>query len=148
MPWSLVAVLLLEALVVLVGVGLRVAAGEGPLDVAPSLLIPALLLYGFVKGHRLAWQWGRIAGLVGLGVAVAVPVLVLMGAQDARGSQAVVAFTAIGIGLPLGLIALLLGRPEVRDWFRLTCPVCQGRNVRSADFLFTKARCRGCQSVF
>jgi len=148
MPPALVAAIALETIVLLLSAGVRFMAGAAPLDMLPSLVIPALLLYGFVKGHRLAWQWGRIAGLVGLGVAVAVPVLVLMGAQDARGSQAVVAFTAIGIGLPLGLIALLLGRPEVRDWFRLTCPVCQGRNVRSADFLFTKARCRGCQSVF
>ena len=148
MPPSLVAVIALEVVVLVVSAGVRLLAGAAPLDALPSLVIPALLLYGFVKRHRLAWQWGRIAGLVGLAVAVAVPVLVLMGAQDARGSQAVVAFTAAGIGLPLAVIALLLGRPEVRDWFRLTCPVCQGRTVRSADFLFTKARCRGCQSLF
>lgn len=148
MPPSLVAVIALEAVVLVISAGVRLMAGVAPQDALPSLIIPALLLYGFVKGHRLAWQWGRIAGLVGLGVALVVPVLVLLGARDARGSQAVIAFTAIGIGVPLAVIALLLGRPEVRDWFRLTCPVCQGRSVRSADFLFTKARCRGCQSVF
>lgn len=145
MPWSIVAVILLEALVVLVGVGLRVAAGEGPLDVLPSLLIPALLLYGFVKGHRLAWQWGRIAGFVGAGLVLAVAVL---SAMNQRFSPVVAAAFTAAVGAPLAVIALLLGRDEARAWFKLVCPACQGRAVRSADFLYTRARCRGCQTVF
>jgi len=145
MPPSLVAVIVLEAAVVLLSVALRVVAGEGPLAVLPSLLIPAVLLYGFVKGHRLAWQWGRIAGYVGAGLVVGVAVLSAMGG---RFSPMVAAVFTLTVGAPLFAIAVLLGRPSARAWFKLVCPVCQGANVRAADFLFTRARCRGCQSLF
>ncbi len=35
----------------------------------PTVLLPIvvalLILVGIVKGHRLAWQWGRLLGLLG-----------------------------------------------------------------------------------
>jgi hypothetical protein len=145
MPPSLVAVVVLEAAVVLLSVGLRVMAGEGTLAVLPSLLIPTLLLYGFVKGHRLAWQWGRIAGFVGAGLVVGVAVLSAVGG---RFSPAVAAVFTLTVGAPLLAIAVLLGRPPARAWFKLVCPACQGRNVRAADLLFSRARCRACGSLF
>lgn len=145
MPKSLVAVIALEAAVVLLAAGMRLTAGEGPLDLLPSLVVPALLLYGFAKGHRLAWQWGRIAGFVGAGLVVGTAVLAAVGG---RFSPLVALVFTLTVGAPLVAIAVLLGRGSARAWFKLVCPVCQGTNVRSADFLFTRARCRGCQSVF
>jgi hypothetical protein len=145
MPPSLVAVVVLEAAVVLLSVGLRVVAGEALIAALPSLLIPALLLFGFVKGHRLAWQWGRLAGFVGAGLVVGVAAL---SAVDGRFSPAVAAVFTLTVGAPLLAIAVLLGRPSARAWFKLVCPACRSASARAADLLFSRARCRACGSLF
>jgi hypothetical protein len=108
-------------------------------ELVPSLIVPGLIAYGFVRRHRLAWQWGRLAalGLASLETIMVVAAMIRFGVS-ARW------LTLLALAVPFYAIGLALGRPSAREWFGLVCPACGAHRARAADFLFQKARCQGC----
>ncbi len=145
MPPSVTAAALIQLGVALLNAAQSLQAGQRLLDVLPGLAIPGLLILGYLKANRLAWQWGRIAGAVGAALSVALAGWSLAQGQLAGGDAARLLLT---IGAPLAAVAVLLSRPASRAWFRLACPSCRSTRVRSADLFFTQARCRGCGARF
>lgn len=109
-----------------------------------NTVVSALLFLGFLKGHRLAWQWGRIFPLiagVGAGVAILVPAIASHH-LDQKG------WILLVIPVLFFSIVVALGRPAARAYFRLICPKCGKPTWRAADFLFNKAKCKPCDFVW
>ena len=123
---------------------IALSRGTGsPVGGVMSIAISILILIGLVKGHKLAWQWGRICGILG-GVLVTldmVPAVLLV----AKGSLSF-AFLVIGPLQPLALYFLFfaLGAEGAREHFGLLCPKCGSNKAKGGDFFFNTAVCRSC----
>lgn len=106
-----------------------------------------LIVFGMVKGHRLAWQWGRLLGLVTAALVFISAITVWAALEDTAGREA--AFWAVflgGQGAALMVMYFTLGTSGAREHFRLVCPQCGSRKVRAADFIYSKAKCRKCKN--
>jgi len=112
---------------------------------APSTIISAivggLIIVGFFQANRLAWQWGRLIGLL-YGVFLAV-IFVLALIDGKAGELPVLVATAFPAVLLIGM-GLLLGTRSACAYFRLVCPECRSSEVRGVDFFFRRAKCRMC----
>lgn len=117
--------------------------GAQPAQLVPSLIVPGLIAYGFVRRHRLAWQWGRLGAL---GLAVLETIMNV--AAIFRFGVSARMLTLLALAVPFFAIGIALGRPSAREWFGLACPACRAQRPSAADFLFQKARCRRCQYVW
>jgi hypothetical protein len=113
----------------------------------PGVVIPVavalLILYGIVMGQRLAWQWGRLLGLLG-GIILT---LAAVGAfTNAEGDPTIMVAGALLAlqGIPLFPMFFALGTQGAREHFRLTCPQCGAGKPKGGNFLFTEALCRKC----
>jgi hypothetical protein len=104
-----------------------------------------LLLLGIVRGHRLAWMWGRYLTFV-----LALLVLVIAGGAALKGGAAgaYVAMLILGLAAPLFAVSFALGRRSALEWFDLVCPECGMAAARGKDFLFRQARCGKCRHVW
>lgn len=148
MPWSvriavtaLVLVVAAQAAMLLVAKAALDAtiAAEG----AFAALVFAALVTGLVRRSRLAWLWGRYLGLF-MSAAIVAGVVIERRRIPGVGIAALLA----ALGLPLLAASIALARPSALQWFGLVCPSCGDAASRNADFLFRKARCRGCGNVF
>jgi hypothetical protein len=103
--------------------------------------VGGLIIAGFVTGHRLAWQWGRLIGLV-LGSAwlVISVVLAIQGEQELLPVMLMILFSA-----SIFLMGVLLGLPRSRAFFRLICPACGSKEVKATDFFYNNAKCEKCE---
>lgn len=127
----------------LMGVLALAGGGASMGAVLIPVLVALLILWGVVKGHRLAWQWGRVLGLVGgiLATLSAVGIFAKSGGQPA--SLLVGGLVALQ-GAPLFPMFFALGTHEARQYFRLVCPQCGRSRPRGGNFLYTRAMCRNC----
>jgi len=132
-PGSIRKAVIISGLFVLLNVLLSPNTGMLIARVAVGLLI----LFGFVKRHRLAWQWGRL-----------LPVLMLIGAfmninQPLDAWIDFMVFSALAVALTIALT-----RPGSITYFRLICPACQRKSKKADDLLFRRARCIKCRNVW
>ena len=132
MPVSVIFAVVLMGLIVCANLW---AAGFGG-----NTVVSALLLLGFFKGHRLAWQWGRIFPILG-GLGIAIAILIPAIATHSLDAQGWIYLGVVGMCLSL---ATALGRSSARAYFGLICPKCGKPTRQAADFFFNKARCRSC----
>lgn len=122
------------------------ARGEvWPIQALFSTGVAALILYGLVRKHRLAWQWGRVLGIF-LGILLLLVTTVTVFTAEQIGGTGI-ALLAMGFVMAFGLLAMsqLLGRRESREYYRLVCPQCGSTSVKAADFFFNKAVCPECR---
>ena len=119
----------------------RVSLAAVVLPVAVALLI----LYGIVMGQRLAWQWGRLLGLLGGIILTLAAVGAFTKAHGEPGPWIVGSLLALQ-GLPLSPMFFALGTKSAREHFRLTCPQCGAGKPKGGNFLFTQAVCRKCDT--
>ncbi|MBI3909541.1 MAG: hypothetical protein HY320_01240 [Armatimonadetes bacterium] len=154
MPRSVIVAITALVAFMLIGVVLWLPAWLTSGPAFPRFVVPIaleiLLLWGFVVGHRLAWQWGRV--LVFLG-AVLLTIATVVAFSVVSIPEA--AWLALGLGLFLLIQVVLayviffaLGTPSARQHFRLICPSCGAATVRAADFFFNKAKCKSCGRVW
>jgi hypothetical protein len=155
MPASMIVAITAMALIVALNVGLGIlAALHDPaqlLRVAISGGLGALILLGLVFGHRLAWQWGRILGILAAVLLTLAAVLSFFGQRNIRGPAwvrtlegGVFLFQAIC----LYTIFFALGTPSARLFFRLRCPLCGEFTSTAADFFFNRALCKRCPKAW
>lgn len=137
---------------------------------APSALtVSVLVLLGMISRHRLAFQWGRVLGVLG---AILTTFLALIGGFTAysllvRGMNARQFQVPPGIdpdqfgmimmigAIVLAVMAVLqwtlfaaLGFYSAREYFGLICPRCSADEASANDFVFTQAKCGRCQNVW
>ena len=114
-----------------------------PLSALLPVAVALLILIGIVKGHRLAWQWGRLLGLLGAVVLTFTAIMVSLRIPE----QPLLLITAVLValqGVPLFPMFCALGTTGAREYFGVICPICGESNVKGGNFLFTKVICRQC----
>lgn len=116
-----------------------------------SLILPIgvalLILIGILKGQRLAWQWGRMLGL--LGAIILTLAAASASTEVAEEPAMLVVVILLGLqGIPLFPMFFALGTRGAKEHFRVICPDCGGSKVKGGDFLFTKAICRECNATW
>jgi hypothetical protein len=140
------------ALWVIVGCNILAAVGSiivGDVQPVPVVgtIVGLLVLVGFLKRDRLAWQWGRITSLFGVLIYGAFLPFVLA-AQEEILLFAIVVTVFVGAGFALRLALLIsLSMRSAKEHFQMFCPEC-GRLGRAADFLYDKAKCPSCDHVW
>lgn len=112
--------------------------GGGGMAIALVILVYVLL------GNRLAWQWGRYAAF---GTVLLIPLITLVKISNKETTFTDLVAQVIVMVLPALLIALALGRPTTRAFFKLVCPSCQSKSVKPADFFFHRVKCKKCGNV-
>lgn len=125
---------------------LALLAGQVSLaGVVIPVAVALLILYGIVMGQRLAWQWGRLLGLLGGIMLTLAAVGVFRNANGDPGILIAGGLLALQ-GVPLFPMFFALGTKGAREHFRLTCPQCGAAKPKGANFLFTEACCRKCNA--
>ena len=108
----------------------------------PTILV-VLAFIGIVKGHRIAWQWGRMLGLFG-----AILFLISALALFPRiGEKPIILFActvSIIQAILLFVMYFSLGTIGSREHFNVICSECGKTKVKAGDFLFTKVKCPKC----
>lgn len=115
-----------------------------------GIVLGGLILWGLITGHRLAWQWGRIAGLLGAILAGIVGMVAIAGGQpgDSAAVRLLMALVFLTISTCLFIITFSLGTRSARLHFRLRCPSCGRFTSSAADFFFNMAKCKRCKEVW
>ncbi len=54
----------------------------------------------------------------------------------------------VGLGIPLVVASVALGRRSAHRWFRLVCPQCGTVATRGPDVLLRKVKCLACGEEF
>lgn len=107
------------------------------------VFIQLLILVGLVKGHRLAWQWGRVLTLLSfIGMLIATIMLV------AKGSNVLQITPFIFYGIPALVIFISFGTQSAKEHFNLLCPACSSSKIKANDFLFNEAKCKKCNHIW
>ena len=108
--------------------------------------VAGALLWGILKGARLAWMWGRALGFFLAVVPLAALGLALWRGLPVRWWEAAV--VALGLSAPLLASSIALGRTSALRFFDLVCPECGAAAKRSKDFFFHQAVCGKCGHVW
>lgn len=123
---------------------MAMAAGTlSPLGVGVQILLSVLILVGLYKGHRLAWQWGRVLGALGATICIFLAVMVLLAKEPKAGSTIVFGFSAFNAAILLTVV-FSLGTKSAKRYFGLVCPACGSTKCKAGDFLFNKVKCVDC----
>lgn len=105
--------------------------------------ISAMILFGLWRGMTLAWQWAMFASFIG----AFIPSIILAGNFFWK-------LSAVQAGLLLivdaGFLAVffLLFSKITRPFFALKCPSCSSFRTKSANFFYTRSRCRKCSATW
>lgn len=170
MPTSVIVAISATTIAVLmwgVGAVINLTSGQNATFSVIGFLVGLLIIYGLAKGHRLAYQWGRILVLISAvlytigGIFGAIGVVALLNNPELLTAEgmppnAIVTPSALILGfamlaatvIAMWTIFFSLGRPSARQYFRLICPRCGHKKVRAADFLFNKAKCKKCSAMW
>jgi hypothetical protein len=113
-------------------------------------ILSALVLWGLIAGHRLAWQWGRVLGLLGALLMLLVGIVSFAGGPVAGGilAKLVMSGAALFISACLFTIVFALGTQSAKKYFRLRCPECGRYTNSAADFFFNQAKCKNCGEIW
>src|SRR5262249_44259120 len=116
-----------------------------------SLSLGSLVWWGMIVGHRLAWQWGRVLGIIAAVILTLIGIVSLTSPPPAQqpvwAAQADAAISLFSAAC-LYTIFFALGTASARDPSRLRCPACGRFTGTAADFLFNRARCASCPNVW
>ena len=105
--------------------------------------ISALILVGIIKGHRLAWQWGRILGIISAVLLTIITIAAITQLNPQNGAAVVI------IGSQAILLYVLffsLGTADAKKYFQLVCSACGSTKAKAANFFFTKVKCGDCNN--
>jgi hypothetical protein len=128
--------------------GLALLSGQvSPLSILLPIVFALLILIGIIKGQRLAWQWGRLLGLLGAFVLTFAAVGTSFHIPEEPALVIVTALVAMQ-GVPLFPMFFALGTAGAKEHFRLICPGCGKSKVKAGNFLFTKVICRQCNTAW
>jgi hypothetical protein len=130
---------------------LALLSGQILILAAVSVALGALVLMGMIVGQRLAWQWGRVLGLLAA-LLYTWFLAVTLATGPPRDTNPLTRFASIGyLGIVVACLYTIffaLGRSSALDHFGLKCLSCQHYTNAGANFLFTKARCKKCGNVW
>jgi len=126
--------------------GLALLSGQVSLLSIPiPIIVAVLILIGIIKGQRLAWQWGRLLGLLGAVILTFTAVSAFARIPD-QPAMLIVAILIALQGIPLFPMFFALGTVGAKEHFRVICPACGKSKVKGGNFLYTKVICRECNT--
>ena len=105
--------------------------------------ISMMILLGLWKGVTLAWQWAMFFSFVG----AFIPTIILAGNffwKLTLGQAGLLLIIDAGF---ISVFLLLLSK-TTRPFFALKCPSCRTFRTKSANFLYTRSRCRNCSATW
>lgn len=109
------------------------------------VLVALLILVGIITGHRLAWQWGRILGIISAILLTLLTLSVFTKATPANGSTIIAGFLSLS-AVSLYVLFFMLGTTSAKTHFKLICPLCGAAKPKGGNFLYTKAICKKCNA--
>jgi len=109
-------------------------------------IVSILILIGMVRGHALAWQWGRLTPFV---AAIAGGLVLVMRLTDTSnaislGMLVMLCFLVAGSGA----LTILLSFKSSKRYFGLSCPHCGSLRSKADNFFYSAYRCRDCGSTW
>jgi hypothetical protein len=107
-------------------------------------VVGILVVAGLLRGHRLAWQWGRALSALGALLLTVVAAVAAATGRPMNGRALFFADAGLATALLLSTF-LALGCPSARRYFRLFCPQCGRATGSAADLWFRQAWCRQCR---
>ena len=107
--------------------------------------ISILILVGIINGHKLAWQWGRIIGLLG-SMAMSALSAVFFAMKEPMEGKIFLGTMMLIQAVAFYAMFRALGTAEAKKHFGLICPQCGTDTAKAGDFLFTQAVCRNCNA--
>ena len=126
--------------------GLALLSGQvSPLSILVPIVVALLILIGIIKGQRLAWQWGRLLGLLGAITLTLAAIGMFMQVSE-EPALIIVAILIALQGIPLFPMFFALGTAGAKQHFRVICPDCGKSKVKGSNFFFTKVICRNCNT--
>jgi hypothetical protein len=137
-----VSIVFLERLIV--GIAAVAAGTTSLLSVVLTAGISVLILAGIIIGHKLAWQWGRILGMLSAVMLSYATVIGLIARSEQQVKFPVIIFGSQAI--LLFILFFALGTEGSKKYFKLVCPKCNSTNAKAANFFFTKAKCKDCSN--
>ena len=108
----------------------------------PTILV-VLGFIGIIKGYRIAWQWGRMLGLLG---AILFSFIAIVSIFQI-GERPYMLLTSIVSAIQAALLFVMyfaLGTTDSREHFNVLCSECGKSKVKAGDFLFSKVICHKC----
>ena len=142
---AIVSVSIMVAARIIMG-GLALLSGEvSILRILFPVLVAVLILVGIIKRQRLAWQWGRLLGLVGAIILTFAAVGAFINYADQPGILIFAILIALQ-GIPLFPMFFALGTQQAKEYFHIICPECGNTKVRGGNFFYTKVICRKCNA--
>ena len=111
------------------------------------VIISLLILIGIVKGYRLAWQWGRIIGLIW---AIIMAIIAYSVFAEIPENPEMLFFAILITFQEILLLSMFfaLGTNAAKEHFHIICPDCGKSKVKGGNFLFTKVICRECNATW
>jgi hypothetical protein len=118
--------------------------GIGPvMGTVIFLSISLLILFGFFKKSRLAWQWGTILSFLNGFVLLICSMEVITHLFSAH-VITLIGFINLLDSVFAFTIAGSLWKRSSLEYFGLVCPQCGKTTRKAADFFFKKAKCIAC----
>lgn len=126
--------------------GLALLSGQVSLPgISFPVLFAVLILVGIIKRQRLAWQWGRMLGLLGAVTLTFAAVSAFVNYAEQPGVLIFAILLALQ-GIPLFPMFFALGTRQAKEHFRIICPECGNSKVIGGNFFYTKVICRKCKA--
>jgi hypothetical protein len=148
---AIVALLVLLGVNSLGGLSQGIANRATLIQLGVTVVMGGLILWGLIVGHRLAWQWGRLIGILA-SLFYLISLVIVFAATSHVENAALVRLIAIGIlGVQIACMLTIffsLGQPSAKQYFNLRCPQCGRFTKQAADFLFNKAKCGQCRTAW
>lgn len=114
------------------------------------MFIIALILWGFIAGHRLAWQWGVVLGTMFAIIWALVAVVGISNANQGGNPSAVYLSSGLVMLMSMCLLTITfsLFTSSARDYFCMRCPTCHRFSATAGDFFFSTVKCKRCRETW
>lgn len=116
--------------------------------ISTQFFIPTILVVlgfiGIIKGYRIAWQWGRLLGLLGAILFCFIAIVSVMQISK-RPYMTLTSIVSAIQAILLFIMYFALGTIGAREYFNVLCSDCGKTKVKAGDFLFKKVICSKCK---
>jgi hypothetical protein len=148
---ALVALFLYLVVNLIIGGAAVLQGSMGMYMVAAQSILAVLLLLGTIRGNRLAWQGGRLAGLVGFIYYAYLTGRLFLRPEHTLGlGDRLVELSALGVqAVCLLVVFLAFTTQQAYSHFELICPRCgESSGTTNGDMFFVTVRCKHCNSRY
>ncbi|MGE3803319.1 MAG: hypothetical protein AB7K24_01455 [Gemmataceae bacterium] len=148
---ALVAMFLYLVLNLIIGGAAVLQGSMSMYMVGAESILALLIIFGTMKGNRLAWQGGRLGGLVGFIYYGYKTALLYVRPENNLGlGDRMVELMALGIQAVCLLVVYgAFATHPAKSHFELICPQCsESSGTTNGDLFFTTVRCKNCNYTF